>query len=189
MDTNAPSDAQLVRQALAGDREAFGQLYDRYARQVRAVVAAVSGDWPGVEDMTQESFLRAYRKLATLRDPERVGPWLAGFARQVARERRRTLRRERHEFGTPPEPSSDNDRAPFVDNLELIERILRRLSEIPEYERRAVHAFYFAEQNATDAAAQLDLSRSGFYALLQRALAHLALRPKSMAPLSKTKSP
>ena len=110
MDTNAPSDAELVRQALAGDREAFGQLYDRHARQVRAVVAAVSGDWSDVEDMTQECFLRAYRKLATLRDPERVGPWLAGFARQVARERRRTLRRDRHEFGLPPESARNHRR-------------------------------------------------------------------------------
>ena len=66
---------------------------------------------------------------------------------------------------------------------------MRRLSEIPENERLAVHAFYFAEQNATDAAAQLEISRSGFYVLLQRALAHLALRPQSTAPLSKTKSP
>jgi RNA polymerase sigma-70 factor (ECF subfamily) len=189
MDTNAPSDAELVRQALAGDREAFGQLYDRHARQVRAVVAAVSGDWPHVEDMTQECFLRAYRRLATLRDKERVGPWLAGFARQVARERRRTLRRDRHEFGPPPEPSANNERAQVADNQDQIERIMHRLSEIPEHERRAVHAFYFADQNAADAAAQLDISRSGFYVLLQRALAHLALRPKSTTPLSKTKSP
>jgi RNA polymerase sigma-70 factor, ECF subfamily len=190
MDTNALSDAELVRQALVGDREAFGRLYDRHARQVRAVVAAASGDWPSVEDMTQECFLRAYRKLATLRDPEHVGPWLAGFARQVARERRRTLRRDRHEFSPAiTDSTAIANETCTTENQDQIERILRRLSEIPEHERRAIHAFYFAEQNATDAAAQLDVSRSGFYVLLQRALAHLALRPESMTPLSKTKSP
>ncbi len=64
MEPNLLNDAELVAQTLAGNREAFGQLYDRYARMVRAVVAGVSGDWPTVEDMTQECFLRGYRNLS-----------------------------------------------------------------------------------------------------------------------------
>jgi hypothetical protein len=45
MDSNSPTDAELVTETLAGDREPFGQLYDRYARLVATVVAGVSGDW------------------------------------------------------------------------------------------------------------------------------------------------
>jgi DNA-directed RNA polymerase specialized sigma24 family protein len=59
MERLVENDAELVAASLAGDREAFGQLYDRHARMVRAVVLAVSNDWPSVDDMTQESFLRA----------------------------------------------------------------------------------------------------------------------------------
>ena len=108
MDENPPTDSELMKATLAGEREAFGQLYDRYARIVRAVVAGTSGDWPGSEDMTQECFLRAYRKLRQLREPDRFGAWIVGIARQIGRERRRTLRRDRHEFHdtTPWETAS-----------------------------------------------------------------------------------
>ena len=60
---------------------------------------------------------------------------------------------------------------------------MRRLAEIPEDERLAIHAYYFHNQNATEAAAQLEISRSGFYALLQRALARLATRPEPSEPV------
>lgn len=178
MDSTTKTDAELVADTLAGDREAFGTLYDRHARYVRAVVAAVSCDWSAVDDMTQECFLRVYRKLASLRDPAQVGPWLAGFARQVARERRRTLRRDRHEFGLVADDAAGSKGEPSEFDREQIEHVMKRLAELPEDERLAIHAYYFTEQNATEAAAQLELSRSGFYARLQRALANLATRPR-----------
>jgi RNA polymerase sigma-70 factor (ECF subfamily) len=186
MEPNANSDAELVDETLAGNREAFGQLYDRHARLVRAVVVGVSGDWLAADDMTQECFLRAYRKLATLRVRDRFGPWLAGFARQVARERRRTLRRDRHEFGTQPaELAASTDDASTAYDRDQIERVMRRLAELPEDQRLAVHAFYLEGKNANQTAEQLNLSRSGFYALLQRALAHLATRPQSVGTTNK----
>ena len=155
-------------------------LYDRHARMVRAVVLGVSGDWSAVEDMTQECFLRGYRKLTTLRDPARFGPWIVGIARQVARERRRTLRRDRHEFAAqPPEQVTSPDGELSAERREQLERVTSRLAELPEDERLAIHAFYLEGQNAVQAAEQLDLSRSGFYALLQRALARLATRPRA----------
>jgi RNA polymerase sigma factor (sigma-70 family) len=180
MDSDAPNDAVLVADTLAGNREAFGALYDRHARMVRAVVLGVSGDWSAVEDMTQECFLRGYRKLATLRDAARFGPWIVGIARQVARERRRTLRRDRHEFAAQP-PESATSEGERTDG-EQLERVMRRLAELPEAERVAVHAFYLEGQNARRAAEQLEISRSGFYALVQRALAQLATRPQAELP-------
>ena len=53
MEPTADNEAELVAAALAGDREAFGQLYDRHGRMVRAVVLAVSGDWSAVGHYTQ----------------------------------------------------------------------------------------------------------------------------------------
>lgn len=57
MEQIAKTDAELVADALAGNREAFGQLYDRHARTVRALVAAVSTDWNAVADMKPWFFL------------------------------------------------------------------------------------------------------------------------------------
>src|SRR5688500_16336258 len=54
------ADAERVRAALAGDRSAFGDLYDRHARWVRAVLYDVIHDLPQAQDLAQEVFLRAY---------------------------------------------------------------------------------------------------------------------------------
>src|SRR5688572_7042268 len=147
MDNNA-ADADLVAETLSGNRESFGRLYDRHARMVRAVVAGVSGDWSAVEDMTQDCFLRAYRNLSRLRDRQRFGPWIVGIARQVGRERRRTLRRDRHEFRDPQpwEVESAGDAEANVAQSDHLEFVMRKLSELDERERIAVHAFYLEQQ-------------------------------------------
>jgi RNA polymerase sigma-70 factor, ECF subfamily len=187
MEPTAKSDAELVAASLAGDHEAFGQLYNRHARTVRAVVIAISGDWSATDDMTQECFLRAYRKLSTLHDRQRFGPWIAGFARHVARERRRSLQRDRHEFGTEISELPNNSAPMESDDREEFEQVMLRVAGLPEDERLAIHTFFLADQNAAQAAQQLELSRSGFYALVQRALARLATHPHRPDSMTKAK--
>ena len=188
MEHNA-ADAELVALALSGNREAFGELYDRHARAVRAVVAGVSGDWPAVEDMVQECFLRAYRNLVRLRDPDRFGPWIAGIARQVGRERRRSLRRDQHEF-RDPRPwriESAADAEADVQERDEMEQVMRGVAGLRERERLAIHAFFLEQQDARRAAELLGLSRSGFYALVQRAIARLAAQIAPCEPKERTK--
>lgn len=176
METHDPTDAHLVARTLAGDRPSYGLLYDRYARIVRAVICGAGIPWSLVEDLTQECFLRAYRKLRSLEEPERVGGWIVGIARHVAREQCRAFHRDRHKFAGdgPLEVASSED---FVEDLQVAEdiRLLRkRLDRLPEKERLVIHAFFLDELKAPQAAELLNLSRSGFYALLQRALGRLA---------------
>jgi len=84
----------LVREAQAGDRAAFGRLYDRYARMVHAI--AVSRVPPGeADDVVQDTFLRALRQLGALRNGDAFGPWLATIARNTASD----LHRRRHPHG------------------------------------------------------------------------------------------
>ena len=175
MANNLP-DADLVAKTLAGDREAFACLYDRYARLVRAVVYGVAMDWPMVQDMTQECFLRAYKNLARLREPDRFGRWIVGIARQVARERKREICRDRHKYvgDDALEVPFDSDVAGAIETAEESELILRRLAELPERERLAIHAFFLQERDARQAGELLGLSRSGVYSLLERALARLS---------------
>jgi RNA polymerase sigma factor (sigma-70 family) len=176
MGNNQPTDAELVACVLSGDRESFGSLYDRYARLVRAVVFDAAGDWSLVHDMTQDCFLRAYQNLGRLRQPDRFGHWLVGIARQVTRERRRTLRRDRHHFigADTLEISTESDASAALQLTEETALVMRRIAELPERERLAIHAFFVQECNARQAAELLGLSRSGVYALLERALARLA---------------
>ena len=98
METIEPTNAELVAETLSGCHEAYGLLYDRYSRFVRAVLCAVGTPFSEVEDLTQETFLRAYRKLETLTDPEKFRPCVAGIARLVAQEQRRSSGRDKHVF-------------------------------------------------------------------------------------------
>jgi len=176
MEPDLRNDAELAAETLSGNREAFGQLYDRYARMVRVVVAGVSNDWSAVEDMVQECFLRAYRNLGRLRDPTRFGAWVVGIARQVGRERRRSLSRERHEFHGPQSSQIEAmaEVESVADACDQIELVMRRLAELEERERLAIHAFFLEQREAREIAELLGMSRSGFYALVQRAIARLA---------------
>src|SRR4030095_8971686 len=73
----------LVRSVLAGDRDTFGPLYARYAPLVHGVLLARMPRCE-VEDVVQDIFLHALRKLHTLRDANAFGPWIAMIARNRA---------------------------------------------------------------------------------------------------------
>lgn len=78
-------DATLVGAAQRGDRAAFGVLYQRYARMVHGVLLArVPID--DVDDLVQDVFLIALKRLATLREARSFGPWLAAIARNRAND-------------------------------------------------------------------------------------------------------
>lgn len=69
--------------AREGDRGAFGGLYDRHARMVHGILLA-RVPRRDVDDLVQDVFLAALRRLDSLRDPEAFGPWLAMIARTRA---------------------------------------------------------------------------------------------------------
>jgi RNA polymerase sigma factor (sigma-70 family) len=176
MQPSAASDAELVAETLAGDREAFGQLYDRYARLVRFAAFDATRDWQGVPDVAQEAFLRAYRNLGRLREPARFGAWLVGIAHRVADERRRAARRERLVGGADGrvEIAIDDKPAENVDARDELAWVLEKLADFEPRERLAIEAFYLQGQDAARAAELVGLSRSGVYALLERVVARLA---------------
>jgi RNA polymerase sigma-70 factor (ECF subfamily) len=85
------SDDDLVAAARAGDRRSFGILYDRYARVVHGVLLA-RVPRTEVDDLLQDVFLRALRRLDTLKDAGALGAWLASIARNRANDYHRQSR-------------------------------------------------------------------------------------------------
>ncbi|WP_165227824.1 RNA polymerase sigma factor [Aquisphaera insulae] len=163
--SDQPTTEELVRRAMGGDIAAFGSLYDRTVRLVRAVAADAGRD--AAEDVTHETFLRAFRTLRTLRDPARFAPWLVGIARLVVREQRRVRRFE-------PLPEQGPVQVGAGSQDEDAEDLLRLVARLPEEERLAVRFFFLNERSIEDTARLLNRSRSGTYAVLQRAKARLA---------------
>lgn len=163
------SDTQLVRDVLAGDVSAYGRLYDRYARLVGAVCHDTTRDISTAHDLCQETFLRAYRNLRNLREPDAFAGWVVGTARFVCREWVRSRRRDRHEFVEHvPDRASDPARLD-PDAADEATQLLLAITDLPEVERTALHLFYLQENPADAARAVLGLSKSGFYRVLERA--------------------
>src|SRR5688572_15091760 len=81
--TELPVEIALVAAALAGDREGFGRLYGLYAPLVHGILLA-RVPRAEVDDLVQDIFLHAFRKLHTLRDAAAFGPWIAMIARNRA---------------------------------------------------------------------------------------------------------
>jgi RNA polymerase sigma factor (sigma-70 family) len=82
----------LVDAALDGDELAWRQLCDRFAGQVRGVAAARVRDSHAVQDIVQDTFLRAWTRLHQLDDADRVGAWLKTIAANVAIDHLRSHR-------------------------------------------------------------------------------------------------
>ena len=76
-------EVMLVRAVLEGDRESFARLYDLYAPLVHGILLA-RVPRAEVDDLVQDIFLHAFKKLHTLRDSASFGPWIAMIARNRA---------------------------------------------------------------------------------------------------------
>ena len=88
---DAPSTGALVRDAQAGDRDAFATLYRRYARLVHVVLlGSVSPD--DAPDLLHDVFLAALRELPRLRDADAFSGWLVQIARNQAKMHHRSQR-------------------------------------------------------------------------------------------------
>ena len=82
---DATDDSRLVEAARQGDRIAFGQLYNRYARMVHGILLA-RVPYRDVDDLVHDVFLLALPRLQSLRDVTRFGAWLAAIARNRAND-------------------------------------------------------------------------------------------------------
>ena len=74
--TTQQSDAQLIQRILQGDQEAFSPLIKKYQKGVHALAWRKIGDFHIAQEITQDTFLKAYEKLRTLKDPKAFAGWL-----------------------------------------------------------------------------------------------------------------
>ncbi len=82
----------LVDRARAGDEKAFRLIFDRHAPAVRRFLHDLLRDGEAADEGTQEVFVRAHGRLSSLRDDDKLGPWLFGIARHVFHETLRSRR-------------------------------------------------------------------------------------------------
>ena len=159
------ADTELVERSRRRDADAFGALVERHQRLVVGVALARCGDPALAEDIAQEAFVAAWRDLDRLRDGERVGPWVAGIARNLAASAVRTQARRSAVAGgfggrtAPPiDPAwsapSPEDAALAREDRELLERAL---ADVPDAHRDVLVRYYLGGESVAAIAAALGI--------------------------------
>jgi RNA polymerase sigma factor (sigma-70 family) len=178
MGTTAPvdprvDDASLVVRSLAGSRDAFGGIVSRYQALICSVAYSGTGSLSRSEDLAQETFLRAWKDLRTLREPERLRPWLCGIARNLVNNSRRTEKLEPTAVAEPLETAGEAPANEPLATEQVItkqeESILwRSIEQIPETYREPMVLFYREHQSVEKVAAALELSEESVRQRLSR---------------------
>lgn len=120
--TEAPVEVALVEAVRGGDQDAFGRLYHAYSRMVHGILLA-RVPYGEVDDLVQDVFLTVLRKIDSLRDAERFGPWLA----MITRNRAMDYHRRKRETDELPETLAQHA-TPQAEANEVLD-IIRELPE------------------------------------------------------------
>jgi RNA polymerase sigma factor (sigma-70 family) len=157
------SDGELVAASLAGEREAFGRIVERYQRLLCSLAYSATGCLSESEDLAQEAFLDAWRQLATLREPEKLRPWLCGILRHKVSRLRRSEGREpvRQAEGlefAEAVPSADPSSPELAMDREEQALLWTALERVPELYREPLVLYYREHRSVEHVAAALDLT-------------------------------
>ena len=176
----AVDDARLVGAARDGDRQAFGRLYDRYARMVHGVLLAKVpvGD---VDDLVQDVFVLALGRLSSLRETASFGAWLAAIARNRAHDyHRRSVPEEQFEDdaldNVDGECASQNpadQTRPDQGSVDQARAILDAVKKLPEAYRETLILRLVEGMTGPEIAARTGLTHGSVRVNLHRGMQHL----------------
>jgi RNA polymerase sigma-70 factor (ECF subfamily) len=111
------SDLELVRLAQAGDLDAFGELVERNRRAVFRAALACVGSPAEADDVAQEAFVTAFRKLGTFRGESQFRTWLLSITGRKAIDRRKSVVRWMRLTVSPPHDDAGDDAFDYMDRI------------------------------------------------------------------------
>ncbi|MDE0088683.1 MAG: sigma-70 family RNA polymerase sigma factor [Candidatus Poribacteria bacterium] len=171
------NDFVLIQRTLDGDQNAFTELVNKYQKRVHSLVWRKIGDFHIAEEITQDIFLKVYKKLSTLKPPQHFPGWLYVIASRhcIAWQRKKQ------------QPTESLDAMPAAELEELcytryeVERektvsiryqreiVKRLLQKLPESERTVVTMHYLAEMSCEEISQFLGVSQNTIKSRLHRA--------------------
>jgi RNA polymerase sigma factor (sigma-70 family) len=149
----------------ASSDRAFERLYERHANDVYRYALAVLGDGPDAEDVTQTTFLNAYRSYCSGTAPKEPLNWLIAIAHNVCRQRFRTAARRPREVALDPELAAASDQGDGYRS----EDIRRALAALTFPQRSALAMRELEGRSYREIAEVLELSESAVETLIFRA--------------------
>ena len=170
-------DAKLIQRVLAGDDTAFSVLVRKYQKPVHALAWRKIGDFHVAEEITQDTFLKAYQRLSTLKEPQRFLSWLYVIATNHCKA---WLRKKRLQTESLENTSSEalekatysgyvieeNERTSAEAQREVVKQLLAKLQES---ERTILTLHYFSEMSSAEIGAFLGVSANTVRSRLRRA--------------------
>jgi RNA polymerase sigma-70 factor (ECF subfamily) len=180
------TDEELVRLVLAGERDSFAVLVDRYKRGITNFIGASVRSPADVADLAQDTFMRAYAHLGTF-NPSlgRFSTWVYHIARNVVRTHLgKSLRRPKtQELGEDrtvenalPDLSVDADPAHGILRAEVESDVRAALAELPERTRTVLALRYYENMEYQTIAETMGLSLGNVKTLIHRGKLALAQR-------------
>jgi RNA polymerase sigma factor (sigma-70 family) len=173
---DSKSDADLVRMARAGHRDAYGELIHRYQHQIWGLAYLLLDDRFEAEDVTQEAFLRAWLNLDLLSDPARFAPWLRRIVFGVSIDWLRVFRPDLYrlsdaqtEFELSAQPAYTESALARLEAIELQQRIWDAVARLPPRYRLPLTLFHLDGLSHSKVAAALGVPVSTVRSLVTRA--------------------
>jgi RNA polymerase sigma factor (sigma-70 family) len=173
-----PSDDSLLRASAEGDRDAFGELYERHARTVYNYLFRRIADWSEAEDLTAVVFLEAFRRRGEVVVVDgKLVPWLYGIATNVLRNRRRALWRHRRlvaELGGQRSRDVGSDAADRAEAAAQMRAVLEQVGRLPRRQQDVVALCIWSGLTYEEAAVGLGVPVGTVRSRLARARAAMA---------------
>jgi RNA polymerase sigma-70 factor (ECF subfamily) len=163
-------DEQLIQGVVEGDKVAFGILVERYRKQVLGMCYSFTKDYHDTEDIAQTVFVKAYKSISNLDDPERFPAWLSKITYSTCkdwlrREKRETLTLKKLE-GSGLLRSSVTESIRAEEDLDKI--VAAALTELPENMQVVLSLRFYEKLSYRDIADFLDVPVSTVRGMLYR---------------------
>ena len=171
------NDDVLIQRVLDGDDTAFSNLVRKYQRSVHALAWRKIGDFHIAEDITQDTFLKAYQKLSTLKEPQRFSCWLYVIATNRCKAWLRKKRLPTHSLEKVS--NSELEKATYSEHIieennkrtveaqrEVVQKLLEKLQES---DRTIITLFYLGDMTYEEISEFLGVSIGAIKSRLHRA--------------------
>ena len=174
-------DVKLIYNILAGDEAAFSTLVKKYQKSVHALAWRKIGDFHIAEEITQDTFLQAHKKLASLKNPSQFAGWLYVIADRLCKAwfRKKRLKKQLNMQSleaTSEETLEKTDYSNYTreqredDAVDQQRQIVQRLMEkLPESERTVMVLYYLGEMSCEEIGRFLGVSPNTVKSRLRRA--------------------
>lgn len=164
------TDAQVVRDVLAGDRDAYRLLVRRYGSVLHGHALRMSGNQDTAADLVQHALVKGYKSLGSCREPDRVGAWLFRILANLARDYVRSPRRKDVPLQALPDIPEDHegpDQA--AEGAEIRARLDDALGRLTPEQREAFVLKHVEGRSYEEIAAVMDLSVAALKMRVHRA--------------------